>query len=150
MLRIWGRPQQVGRQQIARLTERQGHIDQRARLSRSFLRNAAITFRILLIEFASATGRNKRPVVRDYRPAKTTWLGEDAPRQRMTVLRGNLHSRQNVMTRPPLGELRTDRIQAFNQFDKIAVASMTSIIDAESGEHVAGPRRPIYDQGAQS
>ena len=34
------------------------HIDQRTRFVSAPLRNAAITFRILLIELASATGRN--------------------------------------------------------------------------------------------
>src|SRR5229473_2453389 len=76
-------------------------------------------------------------------------INDDAPRQRMIVRPNALSQRQYVMTRPPLGELGTDRVKAFNQLDKIAVAGMTTVIGAEYGDHVPGPRRPVYDQGAQ-
>src|SRR5271155_5994689 len=67
----------------------------------------------------------------------------------MVVLQAALGQRLYVMTRPPVGELRTDRVEAFNQLDKITVAHVAAIIDAESGERIAGPHRPINAQGAQ-
>src|SRR5712664_3860279 len=126
------------------------YIDQRTRFVRAPLRNAAITFRILLIELASATGRKRNdPQFGIIGHRERHDINDDAPRQRMIVRPNALSQRQYVMTRPPLGELGTDRVEAFNQLDKIAVAGMTPVIGAEYGDHVPGPRRPVYDQGAQ-
>src|ERR1700722_5563223 len=67
----------------------------------------------------------------------------------MIVLPAALSHRPYVVTRPPFGEFRTDRLEAFDQLDKIAVADMAPIIGTESGERVLAPRRPIDEQGAQ-
>jgi len=109
-----------------------------------------MTFRILLIQFASA----HRQIIRDpqfriigYQERHA--ISEHTPRQRMIVLPAGLSHRPYVVTRPPFGEFRTDRLEAFDQLDKIAVADVAPVIDAKPGEHVLAPRRPIDEQGAQ-
>ena len=58
---------------------------------------------------------------------------------RMIVGVAALGHLQDVMTRPPLRELRAHRLEPLDQLHKMRIASMTPKIGAESGER-ARPR----------
>ena len=76
-------------------------------------------------------------------------IDDHASHQRMIVLRAALAHRQYVMSRPPLGEFRTDGVQPVHKLDKMRVAGTTAVIGAEPGESVLGTLAPIDHQGAQ-